>query len=254
MVRRVCVLGRQFESQDLQWLQEWIDQRPSWSRRRLSVALAEIWDWRNLRGQLRDMATRLLLNRLEGQGLLRLPARQNRGGRRQVRACPPSSPVATQPIIGDLDLLRPLGVELIPSAHPVRGLLVHYFKAHHYLGYPHPLGQLHYLISDPGGRALGAVLFGPAAWKCRGRDRFIGWTAKQRQAHLGLVANNSRFLVLPWVKVPHLASHLLGLVLQRLAADWQEHYGQAALLAESFVEVGRFAGTCYRASNGSIWA
>src|SRR5438094_3699667 len=117
MVRPVCVLGRQFESQDLQRLQAWIEQRPAWSRRRLSVALAEIWDWRNLRGQLRDMATRLLLNRLERQGLLRLPARQNRGGRRQVRACPPSSPVAAQPITGALEPLQPLRVELIPSAH-----------------------------------------------------------------------------------------------------------------------------------------
>ena len=144
---------------------------------------------------------------------------------------------------------QPLWVRLIPPAHPERRLLVHYFEQHHYLGYPHPLGQLHYLVGDRSGRALASLLFGPAAWKCRGRDAFIGWTAAQRQARLGLIANNSRLLILPWVQVPQMASHLLALVLQRLPADWQKHYGQPLVLVESFVEIARFAGTCYRASN-----
>jgi hypothetical protein len=108
---------------------------------------------------------------------------------------------------------------------------------------------LHYLISDHNGRDLAVLLFGPAAWKCAPRDRFIGWTAAQRQAHLGQVANNSRFLLLPWAQLPHLASHVLSLVLRRLGRDWQVQCGQRAVLVESFVEVERFAGTCYRASN-----
>jgi hypothetical protein len=96
---------------------------------------------------------------------------------------------------------------------------------------------------------LAGLLFGPAAWKCGPRDAFIGWTAAQRQAQLRRVANNSRFLILPWVWVPGLASHVLALVLRRLPQDWQSCYGQKAVLVESFVEVERFAGTCYRASN-----
>src|SRR2546423_1474556 len=245
----ICVLGRRFQSQDLQWLQGWIDERQGWSRRRLSVALAEFWNWRNPRGQLRDMASRLLLGRLEALALVRLPPRQKRGGLRQVRALLSSGPACSETIRLALGLLQPLGVRLLRPGNPDRRRLVHYFQQHHYLGYPHPLGQLHYLVADRFGRDLAGLLFGPAAWKCRPRDEFIGWTAAQCQAHLGHLTNNSRWLMLPWVKVPHLASHLLGLVLQRLPADWHAHYGQAAVLVESFVEAERFEGTCYRASN-----
>jgi hypothetical protein len=195
------------------------------------------------------MATRLLLNRLEAQGRLRLPARQNRGGRRAVRAPQASAPPSVELIAQSLSALQPLAVRLLPPAHPERPRLVHYLAAHHYLGYPHPLGQLHYLVQDQQGRDLAVLLFGPAAWKCGPRDRFLGWTAAQRQAHLSEVVNNSRFLRLPWVVVPHLASAVFGLVLRRLSADWQAQTGRAAALVESFVEVGRCAGTAYRASN-----
>jgi len=245
----ICILGRRFEPQDLHRLQDWIDQRAERSRRALSVELAQLWDWHNGRGQLRDMAVRLLLNRLEQRGCLQLPARQNRGGRWQARPrqVPASAPV--EPITGLLAQLQPLSVYLVAAGRPERAHLAEYLLAHHYLGYPHPLGQLHYLVLDRNGRDLAVLLFGPAAWKCAPRDRLIGWTAAQRQAHLGQVANNSRFLILPWVQVPHLASHVLGLVLRRLPQDWQVHCGQRAVLIESFVEVVRFQGTCYRASN-----
>ncbi len=245
----IRVLGRPFDRQELVELQTWIDQQVGWSRRRLSVALAQLWQWRNPRGQLRDMAARLLLNRLEGQGLLQLPPRQPRGGRRSVQVPRASAPPSAQPITESLAALQPLSVRLLPPAHPERPRLVHYLAAHHYLGYPHPLGQLHYLVQDRHGRDLAVLLFGPAAWKCRPRDAFLGWTAAQRQAHLAQVANNSRFLLLPWVVVPHLASAVLSLVLRGLSADWQAQTGRAVVLVESFVEVARFAGTAYRASN-----
>jgi len=249
MLGPICILGRRFEPQELEQLQAWIDQRRGHSRRALSVDLAQLWDWRNGQGQLRDMATRLLLNRLEQRGCLRLPARQNRGGRRQVCRLQGTSLSAAGPITEALAQLQPLSVRLVRPAQPERARLADYLRAHHYLGYPHPLGQLHYLISDHNGRDLAVLLFGPAAWKCAPRDRFIGWTAAQRQAHLGQVANNSRFLLLPWAQLPHLASHVLSLVLRRLGRDWQVQCGQRAVLVESFVEVERFAGTCYRASN-----
>jgi len=249
MDRPIQVLGRPLDRQALFELQAWIDQQAGTSRRRLSVALAQLWDWRNPRGQLRDMATRLLLNRLETQGRLRLPVRQRRGGRRSVRVSPGSAPPPAEPIRESLAALQPLSVRLVSPAHPDRPRLVQYLAAHHYLGYPHPLGQLHYLVQDARGQDVAVLLFGPAAWKCQPREAFIGWTALQRQAHLSRLAGNSRFLILPWVAVPHLASHVLGAVLRRLPADWHAHTGQRAVLAESFVEVDRFAGTCYRASN-----
>jgi hypothetical protein len=249
MVSPIYILGRRFTLEDLRQLQGWIDQRPTWSRRALSVALTELWDWRNGQGQLRDMAVRLLLNRLEHRGYLRLPVRQNRGGRRQARRSKGPTATAAQPITELLAQLQPLSVRLVGPGQPERTRLVDYLLVHHYLGYPHPLGQLHYLVADRNGRDLAGLLFGPAAWKCGPRDAFIGWTAAQRQAHLKRVANHSRFLILPWVAVAHLASHVLSLVLRRLPQDWQVHCGQRAVLTESFVEVGRFHGTCYRASN-----
>lgn len=244
----ICILGRPFEPADLRQLQDWIDQRPGHSRRALSVELAQLWQWRNVQGQLRDMAARLLLNRLEQRGCVQLPARQNRGGRRQVRPLAGLSPAATESIRESLAQMDPLSVRLVAPGQPERARLAEYVRAHHYLGYPHPLGQLHYLVRDGRGRDVACLLFGPAAWKCAARDAFIGWTAAQRQERLLRVANNSRFLILPWVQVPHLASRVLGLALRRLPQDWRTHCGQRAVLVESFVEVGRFQGTCYRAS------
>jgi hypothetical protein len=245
----ICILGRRFEPEELQQLQSWIKQRPRYSRRALSVELAWLWEWRNSQGQLRDMAVRLLLNRLEQRGWLELPARQRRGGRRQKRRIPNPSLEPKRPITEPLEQLRPVSVRLIAPGQAERARLAQYFIAHHYLGYPHPLGQLHYLVSDRYGRDLAGLLFGPAAWKCAARDQFIGWTATQRQAHLREVANNSRFLVLPWVEVPCLASHVLSEVLGHLPQDWQVFCGQRPALVESFVEGDRFAGVCYRASN-----
>lgn len=199
------------------------------------------------------MAVRLLLNRLERWGYLQLPARQNRGGRRSLRPSNLAEGTGNrQPILGPLERLRPLSVHLAGPGDPARGRLAQYFLAHHYLGYLHPLGQLHYLVRDQQGRDLAGLLFGPAAWKCQPRDQFIGWTATQRQSHLRQVANNSRFMILPWVRVPGLASHILSLAMRRLPQDWQAQCGLPAVLVETFVEVERFAGTCYQASNWQV--
>ena len=104
-------------------------------------------------------------------------------------------------------------------------------------------------MQDRHDRPLACALFGAAAWQCAARDRFIGWTATQRQAGLPGLANQARFLVLPWVQVPHLASHLLAQLTSRLSADWSRKYGHPVFLVETFVELGRFAGTCYQAAN-----
>ena len=109
--------------------------------------------------------------------------------------------------------------------------------------------SLHYLVRDRNGRDVACLLFGPACWKVAARDAFIGWSEAQRQKGLGHLANNSRFLILPGVQTPHLASHLLAAAVRHLRADWQTHHGQALLLVETFVERARFAGTCYRAAN-----
>ena len=120
----------------------------------------------------------------------------------------------------------------------------------HYLGFGGAVGEnLQYVVRDGQSRPLACLVFGAAAWKCQARDRFVGWTAEQQQQHLGLVANNTRFLILPWVKVPDLGSWILGRVAGRIARDWQSKYGHPVVLLETFVERQRFRGTVYRAAN-----
>jgi hypothetical protein len=127
---------------------------------------------------------------------------------------------------------------------------VRHLARHHYLGFGGDTGPtLRYLVRDRHGRDLACVLFGAAAWQVRAREAFIGWTAAQRRERLGAVVNNTRFLILPHVQAPHLASHILGRLLRRLPRDWERKYAIAPVLAETFVERDRFAGTCYQAAN-----
>lgn len=248
--------GREVGSRELEQIRDWLRLHPQWSRRRLSEELARRWDWRTPTGQLKDIAARDLLNRLEARRLIVLPARQRRGGRQRARALGATAqgwrPLSAMPALASavgLSELLPLSWHLARRGEPPRTLIARYLDQHHYLGYPDPLGQLHYLARDRNGRDVACLLFGSASWKVASRDSFIGWSAGQRQRGLGHVANNSRFLILPGVQTPHLASHLLAGAVRRLRADWPAHHGQGLWLVESFVERERFAGTCYRAAN-----
>jgi len=252
----LCIRGRQIEARDLEQIGSWVSAHPDWSRRRLSQELARLWDWRTPAGQLKDIATRDVLNRLKARGLIGLPARQRRGGRQVPRAvaqgaqallalgaAAPSGPQV-------LAQLLPLSWHRAGKGEAERAGIARYLDEHHYLGYPDPLGQLHYLVRDRNGRDVACLLFGPACWKVAAREAFIGWSEAQRQKGLGHLANNSRFLILPGgVQTPHLASHVLAAAVRHLRADWRAHHGQALWLVETFVERARFAGTCYRAAN-----
>ena len=254
MSEELCIRGRKIEAADLERIQLWRALHPHWSRRRLSEELARHWDWRTPAGQLKDIATRDVLNRLEALGVVVLPARQRRGGRQRPRALEASLPglmLETAPVSGPAALpeLLPLSWCLAQRGQSQRGRIARYLEEHHYLGYPDPLGQLHYLVSDRHGRDVACLLFGPAAWKVAARDAFIGWSAAQREEGLGHLANNSRFLILPGVHTPHLASHVLAAAVRRLALDWRAQRGQPLWLVETFVEGARFAGTSYRAAN-----
>jgi len=255
VTERLCLRGRKIEAADLEQIRAWRAAHPDWSRRRLSQELARRWDWRTPTGQLKDIGARDVLNRLEARGLIVLPARQRRGGRQKPRAVGSDRQaelVLSAPGIvrnQSLSELLPLSWHLAQRGQPQRALIARYLDAHHYLGYPDPLGQLHYLARDRNGREVACLLFGPASWKVGVRDAFIGWSAGQRQQGLGHLANNSRFLILPVVQTPHLASHLLAGAVRRLRVDWCAQHGQALWLVETFVERERFAGTCYRAAN-----
>ena len=158
---------------------------------------------------------------------------------------------ATDPIGGALRDLRPLRVSVVGAGSHELGLFNCLLDRYHYLGHRNTVGEnLRYLARDRRGRPLGCVLFGSAAWTCAARDLWIGWERSARQRNLGLLTNNTRFLVLPWVTVPHLASHLLGLIARRIGADWQAKYGHPVHALETFVE-RRFRGTCYRCQLGA---
>ena len=249
------VQGRWLSAEDVEVIRCLIAGYPHWSRRRLSVAVTEAFNWRTASGQLKDMSARLLLAKLAERGIIKLPPRQRRGGGRRLRALwEPELFWATgsgqELIEGPLGHLRPLELILIEPRTKEANDFVCYLERDHYLGFGGASGQnLRYLIRDCYGRDLACALFGGAAWKVKARDGFIGWSAQQRQQRLSLIVNNSRFLILSHVRVPHLASHILGIILRRLRCDWQSKYQIAPCLAESFVERERFTGICYRAAN-----
>jgi hypothetical protein len=250
MNETVVVQGRRLEPPQIDRIRELVAANPQWSRRRISETLCAEWDWRNGSGRLKDMATRTLLVKLEARGLIELPARRRAASNRMrsqriARLRWDESPVAAS--LGDLG---PLSIEEVSTDAVARQRFSAALAEFHYLGYRGTVGEnLQYTVNDASGRLLVCLLFGSAAWKCRARDRFIGWTPQKRSECLHLLTNNTRFLILPWVRVPHLASWALGRVLRRLSRDWQRKYGHAIVLVETFVERQRFAGTSYRAAN-----
>lgn len=251
----LLVQGRVIGCGELDWIRELMCAHPQWGRYHLSIHLAQQWNWRNGAGQLKDMAARTLLLKLERRGLLQLPPRQRSGSgnhkarKVEVEQAAELDLFSPAPISAPLAELLPLRVLLVQTVME-RRVLSRLLQQHHYLGYYRPVGEnVPYLVESRGGQLLGGAVFGAAAWKCAPRDRFIGWSAEARQEHLHLVANNMRLLIAPWVRVRRLASHLLSLLTGRVSGDWQRKYGHPIHLLETFVEQERFAGTTYRAAN-----
>jgi hypothetical protein len=226
-----------------------ITAHPLWHRTQLSREICRCWQWNDELGRPKDMACRTMLLKLERRGLLQLPPR--RGPSVNHRRGRTFEPVLhdTQPIQGTLSELTPLTLCLAERGAE-RALWQTLLQRYHYLSFTTRVGKsLNYLACDRQGRPVAALLFGASAWKVASRDRFIGWTVEQRCRNLHRSANNMRFLIPPWVRVAHLASHVLALVCRRISQDWQSRYGHGLALLETFVEQPRFAGTCYRAAN-----
>lgn len=251
MKSALVVQGRRLEAADIERIRQIQAENPRWSRRRLSQAVAEDWDWRNGSGRLKDMAARSLLVKLHTQGWIDLPPRRQQPTNRMRRR--------RALVVGDWDLaavtgtlrdVGPLTVREVSTDERARQECAAALERFHYLGWGGVVGEnLIYAVTQEIGRLVACMVFGAPAWKCAARDRFIGWTGDQRQRRLSGITNNSRFLILPFVAVPHLASWILGQSLRRLPADWEAKYGHRVVLAETFVDGERFAGTCYRAAN-----
>lgn len=246
--------GRLLTEADVQFIRSLRREFPQWTRRQLSDRLVEHWHWYNEAGRAKDMAARTLLLKLQARGLIDLPPPRTRNGNRHRRAQPPRLTQTEllsfqpEPITCALSALQPLALELVAGLED-RRRVARWLAAHHYQGFSGAVGEnIQYLIRDAQGREVAVMVFGAAAWKVADRDRFIGWSVAQRRQGLSRITNQQRFLILPWVQVPHLASHMLALALKRLSSDWQTRYGHPIWLVETFVEEERFRGTAYRAA------
>ena len=222
----MVVQGRELSAEDIGLIQGLMTEHRDWGRSRLSEELCHRWDWRNARGRIKDMAARTLLLKLERAGHIRLPKRRRKSTNGFRNRNAPLVAHATAPIRGALRQLRPLALSVVDSSSEDLRLFNCLLSRYHYLGHRNTVGEnIRYLVRDRAGRPVGCALFGSAAWKCAARDAWIGWDRTTREANLGLLTNNTRFLVLPWVEVPHLASYLLGQMARGLSADWEALYG-----------------------------
>ena len=243
------IQGRLVQAEEIDWLREWMGLHPQWSRKRLARELCLQWQWYDGRGRMKDFAARSLLLKLEAQKFITLPPLQasKRRARRGVAAL---AHWQEPPVLGAvLEQVQPLRIELVKAGTADQRAWAFYLERYHYLGLRVVGENVSYLVRDNRQREVACLLFGAAAWCCASRDRTLGWGPKERQERLSEIANNTRFLILPWVRVPHLASHVLGRVARRIDKDWREKYGHGLRWLETFVERERFAGTCYRAAN-----
>jgi hypothetical protein len=242
--------GREVGPAEIDFLRQLIAAHPELSRRRLSAQVCAAWHWVQPNGASKDMVCRGLLLALHRAGLIELPAPRcqppnNALAHRRVASV---APVDATPIAGSLASLEPLDIRLVRRAEGEK-LFAHLLSRHHYLGYSRPVGEhLKYLVWA-GTRPMACVGWSSAPRQLNLRDQFVGAPKEAYRHHLHLIAYNNRYLILPWIQVPHLASHVLGRIARRISADWQARYGHPIHLLETFVDTERFGGTCYRAAN-----
>lgn len=243
---RYC--GRDFTPADLDAIRALIAAAPQATRAELSRQVCQSLGWHKPDGAHKAMSCRVAMLRMEADGLLTLPPPRNGNGNRRayLRRTPATDP--GHPLTLPVHQLGPLELQLVTDRAESH-LWNEYIARYHYLGYrPLPGAQLRYFARCEG-RTLALLGFGAAAWRLAPRDRWIGWTDEQRARNLPLVANNARFLILPWIESKNLASKLLALTARRLGRDWTARYGYRPLLLETFVDANRYPGTCYRAAN-----
>ena len=243
------VQGRSIGEADIGLIRSLLSKNPDWHRTRLSRELCTHWNWYKPSGQMKDMACRSLLLKLEQRGYFKLPPRKKEPVNHLRNLHIEEVEHDTSPIEDLLKNLRPIRISLVVGNREL-ALFKYLLNQYHYLGYQGIVGEnIKYLVYDVYDRPLGCLLFGSAAWKTAPRDNYIRWCPKNQQQGLGYVTNNMRFLILPWVRVPHLASHILSQVARRISEDWMVKYSHPLYLLETFVDLSRFNGTCYRASN-----
>src|SRR4030065_1320631 len=244
MDETTTVQGREITKDDIELVRRLIEANPPRNRTRLSKELCLLWNWRAANGQSKDMACRTLLSKLELRGHITLPKRRSPGrGCRKVSI--PYVPHNTASIACSSSALKPVHVQLVENTS-LLDLFHSLLYRYHYLGFSSTVGEnMKYMVFDREHNPLACLLFGSAAWNCAPREDCIGWNAETRKANLQFLTNNMRFLILPWVRAPHLASHILGQVARRISSDWMVRYNHPIYLLETFVELERFRGACF---------
>jgi len=249
MKKTIVIQGRKIAPRDIELIKKLIEDNPCWGRTRLSKELCILWNFRSADGSLKDMSCRNLLLRLQKQKLLTLPAPKKKANNDKRNSSVRPVLHSSLPISAGLKDLLPVEIKPVEAGGEL-DLFKCFLSLYHYLGFSGTVGEnLKYMAYDRDERPLACLLFGSSAWACSSRDSFIGWDRKKRESNLSLTTNNTRFLVLPWVSVKYLASHILSIALKRIKDDWEAKYGHPVYLLETFVERDRFAGTCYKASN-----
>lgn len=241
--------GKTATSADVEFINNLIRDNPGTSRYALSKLLCKEWNWIQPNGALRDMVARGFMLKLHREGYIGLPAKKNSPNNPFVnRKKPERIKINQTPIIAKLAQIKPFEIKQVRNTLD-ENLFNSLIEFHHYLGYCHPVGeQLKYMIFAKD-RPIACFSWSSAPRHIGARDRYIGWTKSNRDKNLGLMAYNSRFLILPWVRVPHLASHLLGIMARNISKDWEAIYNHPLFFLETFVDTERFLGTCYKAAN-----
>ncbi len=241
--------GREVSESDLEFIGSLIREHPTVSRRELSRKVCEAWNWVQANGAPRDMVCRGLMLALERAGHIRLPpVKRTPANPLVLRRRPRRPEIEASPVTGELKDLGALEFRLVRRTleEPIfNGLIEH----HHYLGYTQPVGeQVKYMVYA-GDRPIACLAWSSAARHLGPRDRFIGWGREARRRNIRFIAYNTRYLILPWVRVPHLASHILGRMARMVSRDWERIYGHRIYYLETFIDPERSRGTCYRAAN-----
>jgi len=243
---RYC--GRDFSGLELEKIRQIIASDEGLNRVKISRRVCEVFGWYKPDGGLKEMSCRVALLRMERDGLIRLPPPQKGNGNRTARVRISSASDPKSEVCIGAGALGPLRLEMVVKGATSQ-LWNELIERYHYLGHkPLPGAQLRYFVFS-GSRLLATLGFGASAWSVADRDCYIGWTAKQRKNNLHLIVNNARFLIFPWVRSRNLASKILSLACKQIRDDWQVKYNYSPVLLETFVEIDRFRGTCYRAAN-----
>jgi hypothetical protein len=253
LIAPLTFCGRHFSISEVEMIREVVAECSSLSLTEISRTLCELLSWKRPNGKLKNQECRLLLERLRDQGVVSLPAVQAFGGRGPRRACLTRGSDPQPEITGSAGEFGPLRLSIVSAEDPgALQLWAAYLERYHYLGHRVPVGaSLRYFVHSERcpKQVLACLQWSSGAWKMAARDRWIGWSSEQRARNLSFIVNNSRFLLLPWIRVKGLASKILGRAARQLPDDWQRLYGYRPLLLETLVEEARFRGTCYRAAN-----